>query len=61
MQYGITWVDEGLLDYPRLIRTSEEAGFDLTGLPDTTAATYRDGYVAMTLAVLNTKQSRVAF
>jgi len=53
IQYGITWVDEGLLGYPRLILASEEAGFDLIGVPDTTAATYRDGYVAMTLAALN--------
>ena len=53
MRYGITWVDEGLLDYAKLIRASEEAGFDLIGVPDTTAATYSDGYVAMTLAALN--------
>ena len=53
MRFGITWVDEGLLDYTKLIRASEEAGFDLIGVTDTTAATYRDGYVAMTLAVLN--------
>ena len=53
MGFGITWVYEVLLDYPKLIRASEEAGFDLIGVPDTTAHTYRDGYVAMILAVLN--------
>jgi len=39
MRFGIAWVDEGLLDYPGLIRTTEEASFNLIGVPDTTAAT----------------------
>ncbi|MBI3968121.1 MAG: LLM class flavin-dependent oxidoreductase [Chloroflexi bacterium] len=58
MKLGISWVVNDLTSYPELVRGTEAAGFDVIGVPDTQASTYRECYVAMTTCLLSTERIR---
>lgn len=59
MRLGLSWVPDNLRTYPELVRATEDAGFDLLGVPDTQASVYRETYVTQTTAVLNSTRLRI--
>lgn len=60
VEFGITWVVDDVLAYGDLAAACEAAGFSLLGVPDSHASTYRDLYVAMTVALSHTRKVTVA-
>jgi 5,10-methylenetetrahydromethanopterin reductase len=59
MRLGVSWVVGDIRRYPELVERSENAGFEVIGVPDTQAPAYRNVYVAMTLAVRATRAATV--
>lgn len=59
MRLGVTWVPSDLRSYPALVRASEEAGFELFGVPDSQASVFRECHVAMAVAALHSRRMRV--
>ncbi|MBI4505659.1 MAG: LLM class flavin-dependent oxidoreductase, partial [Chloroflexi bacterium] len=59
MRLGISWVPDNLRTYPELARATEEAGFELLGVPDTQASVYRESYVTLATAALHSTRLRI--
>lgn len=57
--FGITWVVDSMHGLGPLMAACEEAGFSFIGVPDSHASTYRDLYVAMTVALSHTRDALV--
>lgn len=59
MRLGISWVPDSMRTYPALVRATEEAGFEVLGVPDTQASVFRDCHVALTTAALSSSRLRI--
>ena len=57
-RFGVVLLPESLSEFAALCRVVEEAGFDLLGVADSQSV-FRELYVALTLAALNTRQIRL--
>jgi 5,10-methylenetetrahydromethanopterin reductase len=57
-RFGITLLPESLAEFGPLCRAVEEDGFDLLGVADSQSV-FRELYVALTLAALNTSRIRL--
>lgn len=60
MRLGVSWVPDDLRTYPELVRATEEAGFDLLGVPDTQASVYRESCIVLATAALSSRRLRIA-
>lgn len=59
MRLAISWLNDNLRIYPEIVRATEEAGFELLGVPDTQVGAYRECYVTLTTAALNSTRMRI--
>ncbi|HKW94378.1 MAG TPA: LLM class flavin-dependent oxidoreductase [Methylomirabilota bacterium] len=57
-RFGIVFLPESLAGLGRLCREAEDAGFDWLGVADSQSV-FRELYVALTLAALDTKRARL--
>ncbi len=57
-RFGIVLLPESLAEWPARCREAEELGFDLLGVADSQSV-FRELYVALTLAALNTSRIRL--
>jgi len=57
-RFGIALLPESLAEFGRLCQEVETSGFDLLGVADSQSV-FRELYVALTLAALNTRQIRL--
>ncbi|MBI4234550.1 MAG: LLM class flavin-dependent oxidoreductase [Chloroflexi bacterium] len=59
VKLGISWIPDNPGEYPKRIRWAEATGFTLLGVPDTQASLYRDCYVCLTVAAVNSARARI--
>jgi 5,10-methylenetetrahydromethanopterin reductase len=57
-RFGVVLLPESLADFPSLCRQAEDDGFDLLGVADSQSV-FRELYVALTVAALNTSRVRL--
>ncbi len=57
-RFGIVLLPDSLAEWPRLCRDVEESGFDVLGVADSQSV-FRELYVALTVAALNTSRVRL--